>query len=96
MILASKLDPGSEVDDALQAKPDGLDAWFAVAFACKESAQHGHQAQHFVEPRRFCWHFSVIKDVRSLPFVGFEQKRRGKSPRIPVLSSGRAGAMLAS
>jgi hypothetical protein len=38
----------------------------------------------------------VIKDVRSLPFVGFEQKRRGKSPRIPVLSSGRAGAMLAS
>ncbi len=76
VILARKLDSCSEVYDALQAKPDGLDPWLAVAFACKESAQHGHQAQHFVESRRFCRLLSVIQDVRSLPLVGFKQKRR--------------------
>lgn len=49
MVLSSESDPCGEIDDALKAKPNRLDARLAVPLSCQEAAQHRYQSHDLVE-----------------------------------------------
>lgn len=82
--FAHVLDTRSEVHDLLHASPDGFDARVAVAFAREETAEHGDEPYHFVQPRRFVGRGLFVEDEGGLPFIGLEQQ-----PGIEVRASSR-------
>ena len=47
-LLFISANPGGEVHHPLQASPDDLDAWLAVAFAPQEAAEAGNEADQGV------------------------------------------------
>ncbi len=70
------LDAGGEVHDALQALPDCLDPWIAIALASEEATEPSNQTNHFIEAwRRLGWLFPV-ENERRLPFVWLKQQLR--------------------
>jgi len=72
------LDPFDKIPDALKAKPERLDAGFAIAFSGEETTEHGDSADHLAQ-RWGCFRDRFLgQDVRAFPLVGSEEQRRGE------------------
>ena len=72
------LDPFNKVPDTLKAKPERLDAGFAVTLSGEETAKHGDSPDHLAQRgRRFRDGF-FGQDVRAFSLLGSEEKGRGE------------------
>ena len=76
--LTHELEADSAIHDTLQTEPDGFDARFSVAFACKEAAEHGDQSQDLVESWEVSGWFLLVKEVGGMPFIFVEEQDGGQ------------------
>lgn len=72
------LDPFNKIPDALKAKPERLDAGFAVTFPAQETAEHGDSPDDLAEGGRG-WDGLLGEDVRAFPLVGSEEPVAARS-----------------
>ena len=72
------LDPFDKIPDALKAKPERLDAGFAIAFSSEETTEHGDSSDDLVDGGRYFRDGFLGEDVCAFPLVGSEEQRRGE------------------
>ena len=73
-----ELDPPDKVAEPCEAQPEGLDAWFAVAFASEEATEHGDQPDHLSEVGRGAGRLFLCQEIRAFPFLLAEQLAGGQ------------------
>ncbi len=78
MNRAHLLNPPDEATEPCEAQPEGFDTGLAVAFAGKETTQHGDAADHFAQGWRFSGGWFFGQQPGSLPFGLLEHGTGGQ------------------
>ena len=84
--LTHELETDDAVHDALEADPDGFDAWLAVAFARQEAAEHGDQSQDLIESGPVSRRLLLVEEIGGMPFILVEEHVGGQVRTGPAES----------